>query len=1037
MPIAFSETTSLLRPLMMMLTLAGALLCSCAAAAVRDYGGWYTKERIENLRANCDKFDWARQQRDGAINAARRYITLSDEQIWSLVPGQKLPRAIDVSMNVVDGVRVRPGCPVCGHDIDKHGNYPYNPDILGKPWKLTCPSCQSVFPTNDFGAYYASGIDEAGVFDPEKADRSLLFNAEHPDPDDPLHDYGVDDGYGYFDKDGNRYLFIAYFNWKQWSYIRAILTALANAYLFTGEQVYAHKGLILLDRIADVYPDYDIRPYQKMNYYHSGGGNGKVEGNIWETGVVTGFARAADTLLSGTRDDPELYQFLAHKGQQFKLPGEKGTRELLIQNIDDGILREGATAVLSGAARGNQGMHQRAITACAMALDQDPETEQWLDWLFEPEGGGLPGVIVGGIDRDGVGAEAAPGYALSWGLNIGSVADWLADYPGYTKNDIYRDFPQFKATFAAGWNIGMLGYATPNVGDTGSTGSIGLVGASGATIVRGYRYLGDPLIALAAYYANGQSAEGLGRDIHDADPERISRETAGLAATVERNPFEGGHNMAGYGLASIEYGWGRNGTGLWMYYGRNGGHGHLDRLNIDLFYRGLCMMPDLGYPEFATSWPKRNYFTNNTISHNTVIVDQVPQSVNWVGHPELFCQFEDFGAARVDSREVYPGVERYQRTVAFIKLTEGQGYVFDLFRIRGGNDHLYVLHGPPGEVTREGLELTAQEGGSYAGEDVPFKTETPRGAGYGTSWLTNVERAGAAEHYVVDWKAEEGYRGVTAQDDIHLRYHALSPVDDVALADGEPPQNKPGNPKLLRYLLAHRAEENLSSSFAGIIEPYSETPAIASVQRLAVSGAPEEAQAVAVKVTLADGAVDYLVSSADDQALVSAEGGPTFCGGIGWLRVRDGQVERAALSRGARLELGAFSLSLPAAGYTGHVARMDKDMEGKGYISVDCPLPGGDTLRGQQIIIDNDRQRNAVYTIQGVEADGELTKVCLGDVCFVRGYADPKDYSAGYVYNFEEGAGFIIPHAVHVSRRGEHTYAVQATGEVELGVKSR
>ena len=121
-----------------------------------------------------------------------------------------------------------------------------------------------------------------------------------------------------------------------------------------------------------------------------------------------------------------------------------------MQNIDDGVLREGAKAVLTGAARGNQGMHQRAITACAQALDQNPETEQWLDWVFAPDGGAIPGVSVGSIDRDGVGAEAAPGYALGWGINIGTVADWIADYDGYTKNDIYRDYPPSPRPSAAG-----------------------------------------------------------------------------------------------------------------------------------------------------------------------------------------------------------------------------------------------------------------------------------------------------------------------------------------------------------------------------------------------------------------------------------------------------------------------------------------------------------------------------------------------------------------------------------------------------------
>jgi len=55
-------------------------------------------------------------------------------------------------------------------------------------------------------------------------------------------------------------------------------------------------------------------------------------------------------------------------------------------------------AVIARDILGNQGAHQSAITACALALNTDPETEAWLDWLFEstpagqlsPEGTSTP-----------------------------------------------------------------------------------------------------------------------------------------------------------------------------------------------------------------------------------------------------------------------------------------------------------------------------------------------------------------------------------------------------------------------------------------------------------------------------------------------------------------------------------------------------------------------------------------------------------------------------------------------------------------------
>lgn len=1008
------------------------LIAATGAFAVRDCGGRYTAERIANLRANCDKYDWAAAQRKNAISSAQSWVARGDDELWHMIPGQKLPRAIDVSMYKGQ----RPGCPICGHDIDKYSNYPYSPDLFGAPFKLVCPSCNEVFPKNDFAKYYQSGIDETGVFDPAKADRSLLFNTEHPDPNDPLHMYGVDDGFGWFDKDGHRYLFVAYFVWKYWEGLLSGVGALSTAYLYTGDQIYAHKALIMLDRIADLYPDYEWAPYAKLGYYHSdgGGGLGKIEGSIWETGTVTNLANDVDMVLSGTRDDPALYAFLAEKAKQYTLKRPKGTREDLVANLDDGILREGAKAVYEKNCDGNEGMNQSTLATCAIALDTNPDTEKWLDYLFEAKGEHIPTVVVGGIDRDGVGAEAAPGYALSWGANLGKTADLLADYPKYTNHSIYRDFPQFKATFTAGWRIAVMNYSTPNIGDTGSCGSIGKVNCEPGFIVRGYKYLNDPKLGLAAYYANGNKAEGLGRDIFSADPMRIEREIAALAekAKNEGNPWQGGHNMAGYGLASLEYGWDKTGTALWLYYGRNSGHGHSDRLNLDIYYQGQCMLPDHGYPEFATNWPHRSYVTDNTLSHNTVMIDGCKQEVNWVGHPELFAQFDDFGAVRIDSAGIYgEGNTKYQRSASFIKLGEGEAYALDVFRVQGGSDHLYSIHGMPGEVTVEGLNLTKQPTGTYAGPDVEYRQDF--NGGYGYSWVTNVERdAQPAPSFSVDWKAQAGYHGVTATDNLHVRYHSFSDLKDIALGDMEPPQNKGGNPRWLRYLLAHRQGENLSSTFVGLIEPYRNTPSIAQAERLPLASGP--ADAVALKVTLANGAVDYLFDSDDDSALIKVQDGPEFTGGVGWLRVKDGKVEQAALVRGSRLVLGDFALRLAESGYRGKIVRMDKDMEGKGYVWVDCPLPLDQTLRGAQMIIQNDRIRNACYEIESIEKDGDLYKVCLGEVCFIRSYKDNSDYSKGFIYEFDEGAPFIIPNSVSVTRQAGNSYTINQTAAVELTV---
>lgn len=1003
------------------LVLVATVALAPSVAATREYGGRYTRERIANLRANCERHAWAQAQRTAAVRAAEPWVALDDDTLWRMVPGQKLPRTIDVSWRA--GQRV--GCPLCGNKIHAQGgNYPWKVDVWKLPWKVTCPVDGTVFPTNDFGRYYASGIDEAGVFDPERANRKLLVNAEHPDPADPKHTWGVDDGYGWTDEQGHRFLFVAYYAWQYWSQLQRGLEALSNAWLYTGERRYGHKALILLDRIADVYPDYDWAPYAKLSYYHSDGGSGrgKIEGAIWECGTLERFATAIDRALSATVDDPELYAFLADRAKRFRTPRAKGTRELLVANLDEGILRTGAQAVFDGRINGNEGMHQSALAMAAIALDTEPETGQWLDWLFEPGGGHIPGTVIGRIDRDGVGDEAAPGYALSWGINLGQVADLLHDYQGYDRHDVYRDLPTFAATFGAPWRLVVGGLATPNIGDAGSCGTLGMVGVSAQRLARGWQVLRDPELALGAWRANGNQAAGLGRDIFSADPDRVAREIAEVVQKTPPSDRSSGRNLAGYGLASLSFGGGREGSHLWLYYGRNGGHGHLDRLNFDLYYHGLCLLPDHGYPEYTSNWPQRMFVTRNTLSHNTVVVNQSPQKVTWVGHPELFYQGDEFGAVRVDSREVYDGLDQYQRTLAFVRIGETDGYAVDVFRVRGGQDHLYSLHGPPGPVTVTGAALTRQPTGTYAGPDQPFQAPVKGTATYGYSWFVNVERAARPGPVTVDWQAQAGYRGVTDKDDIHLRYHSLTPLDDLALADTQPPQNKRGNPEYLRYLLAHRTGDNLASTFVGVIEPYTGQPVLAAVKRLEVTAEPT-ADAVALSITLADGAVDYLLTANADDAVVAVKEGPQLTGCLAWLRTRAGRVERAALLRGTRLALGDFELTAPAPGWTGTVTDFDRDTDGQGYLTVDTPLPA-DKLAGSTMIIANDRVRNACYTIESVEPAGQGSRLCLGNVSFIRGYQDSKDYAAGYVYEFAPGAAFIIPTTIVATRAADGTWQV-------------
>ena len=999
-----------------------------------EYGGQYTRERIENLRANVERYDWASARRDDVVRAAARWAGLSDEALWELIPGQELPRNIDPQMD--RGIRTG-GCPACGKDVyEKGSKYPWRVSVWDHPWKVACPACGALLPGNDFGAYYRSGIDDTGCFNPGRADRSLLFNADHPDPADRLHASLADDGWGFRTADGAVNRFIGYYGFILWKTIKEGVAALAEAYLFTGEAAYAHQCGLLLDRIADVYPAMDWAVYGGQGWFHSGSTDGgKIEGSIWEVGTVLTLARAYDMVKSGLCSRSELLDFLAERGRRLALPSAKGTYENLVSNIETNLLGEFVKAVKTGRKTyGNEGDPQHCVVISALALNRAPLTGEWIDWIFgegtvgqgalKPgQGGHVPALILGAIDRDGVGAEGAPSYSLGWGTALGAAADLLHEYEGYTRRDIYRDFPPFKRTFTAGWRLGVLASHTPNIGDSGGCGTRGLIGAAPGFIVRGYRLFGDREIGLAAVRAARGKTGGLGRDPFAADPLRVEKDLERLAAQYGADPPILGSNRAGYGLVSVEYPPGDTGQAVWMYYGLNGVAAHRCALMFGYEAWRVSVCPTLGYRELWGDWPKSAQWEDNTLSHNTVVVDAQRQSVTRSARPELFAQFRDFGGFSVDSPGVYPGVTRvYRRTMAVVKAGPDASYALDVFHVQGGHDHLISYHAFPGPVHTEGLHLTRQDGGSYAGADIPYGTSIS-GPGMGYSWLKEVERDPAPlESFLLDVRGTPPFPNLDGTEDLHVRYRAFTRFTDVALADGVPPG---ANPPAIRYFLGHRAipptergkSDALASTFVSVIEPYRGLPVIREAARLEVSGGEAGLEAAAIRVELTDGGVDFLLAGPDDLTTCRVACGITFRGRLLALRTRGGSVEQAWLIRACRLSWGDFHVELPDVGFRGSIVGMDRGPVERGRVWVDTELPSDGSLIGGEIHIDNDQESNACYTIHDVEREGDRTRIDCGEVCFVRRFQDPLNYGKGYVHNFEVGAAWLIPHRLHIDRR--------------------
>ncbi|MFV1967426.1 MAG: hypothetical protein ACC628_18510, partial [Pirellulaceae bacterium] len=294
-----------------------------ASAAAKARSTLYRSSVLAQVRSNAESSDWGRKCRESAIRTAQPWLNMPDDQLWGLMFGPGITRSWMVWSNG--------HCPACEKSVPM---YNWHIDPIKHPWKVRCPHCAEFFPKNDFAAFYRSGLNEHGVFVAKRADRSLLFNAEHADPNDPLHRFGVDDGEGFVDGT-NRWRFIgAYLIYGQWK--QAVLQGireLGAAYVLTGQSAYAHKAGILLDRVADLWPGFDFKR-QAVIYEKRLGSNGYI--SVWHDSCpeVRQMALVYDMVFEELRRDAPLVKFLAGQAARHGLENSKASFEAIQRNIE-------------------------------------------------------------------------------------------------------------------------------------------------------------------------------------------------------------------------------------------------------------------------------------------------------------------------------------------------------------------------------------------------------------------------------------------------------------------------------------------------------------------------------------------------------------------------------------------------------------------------------------------------------------------------------------------------------------------------------
>lgn len=836
----------------------------------------YPANYAEIIRKNA-KEEWAKPIYDRIMKDVAPYENLSYDELWEMM----FPHTIQKRELMVSAYG---NCPVC-HEPNQI--YAWLSDPVTYPWKMQCPHCLELFPKNDFKAFYDSGIDPVtGIYQRELADESLLYNGEckaagpdsngnckHGNPYDHCG-FCVDDGTGYLGTDINgkpyRWYFIGCYLYRgQWMmYVLDSINCLAGAYMVTGEVEYARKAAIVIDRIADLYPDFNYKTQGLV--YEKNTSDGYVTYSIDSISDSRFLAEAYDMIFDGIKGDRILVDFLSGKAKQYPEGiAPKDTFEDVQRNIEERILLESINhpaKLHSNYPRVDIGI---AIMKCVLDLPGAKESVEEV----------LGGIIKTNTGVDGLSGEK--GLTNYSAFAVQAIAPMIAKFTAIDENllaNLLKKYPSLYDTYRFYADLWYDGERYPHQGDGGWYGEKNLLYGAVTTSQQGikalwelalspslysylwdlYKITGDTMFVKIMYINNGRKVDGLPHDIMRDDSAEIQREIAEIIAREGTEFYSGNVNKQNWGIAMLRSNEQNSGPAVWLNYQSVGPHGHYDALNLGMFAYGFDLMPDQGYPPvgYEGAWGSpQALFNIETWSHNHVVVNKRNENPS-LGKTTLWADGKVFSAIRVDQERAYGATSRYERTVALIDIDGKNAYALDLFRVSGGSEHIKLMASMPGKVTTTGLNLNP----------AAFLSDLKNLAPLVSNEKTD---ANPAVGFTVDWNVEDlpepyNYNNGT---DVHLKYTDLTTDVTVNIFDAWTNYgnyNTATEETITTRLAVIRTGTDLESTFLGIIEPYKGTSNIAEIKRLTLTdenGNVLPDTYAAVEVTLANGCTDIIVAA--------------------------------------------------------------------------------------------------------------------------------------------------------------------------------
>lgn len=164
-----------------------------------------------------------------------------------------------------------------------------------------------------------------------------------------------------------------------------------------------------------------------------------------------------------------------------------------------------------------------------------------------------------------------------------------------------------------------------------------------------------------------------------------------------------------------------------------GGHGHADKLAVNYFVNGQVFAPDLGRG-WPYNLPIHGQWYWQTLSHNTVVVDEKPQAES-TGLLEWHEFGPEYDVVSATANHCYDGVQM-KRTILM-----GEDYLLDVFQVESDQEHIYdwIWHGR----------------GEFASE-LPVEPASLTASHVSYSYLSNIRKGSGGSDWTAQWKMPGG-----------------------------------------------------------------------------------------------------------------------------------------------------------------------------------------------------------------------------------------------------------------------------------------